>query len=64
MQSIILFVAWAGRYKLKIVFRNGQNRAKKCKMCYTYGSSVRNHGNTCRVIEEFVLDFKTKFFGC
>ena len=40
------------------MFRNDHKCAKKCKMCSTYGSSVRNNGNTIRM-NEFVLDFKS-----
>ena len=57
MLSIILFVVWAGTKKSQNVFRNGQKLTKKCKMCSTYGSSVRCHGNTCRINEVLVLVF-------
>ena len=51
------FVCRVGRYlKLKIVFRIVQY----CKISSTYGSSVRNDGNKCRMNEKFDLNFKKK----
>ena len=57
MLSIILFAVWAGTEKFKNVFRNGQKQTKKCKMCSTYGSSGRCHGNACRINVVLVLVF-------
>ena len=35
-----------------------KNKSEKGKMCSIYGSFERNHGNTGRMTEESVLDFK------
>ena len=60
MLSIILFVVWAGTQKFQNVFRNGQKLTKKYKMCSTYGSSGRCHGNARRINEVLVLGFKRR----